>query len=123
MAVAVALLAGCDGLVEADRVSLDQARSDVEARRAVLIDLREPAEQASGVVAGAVLVPTSQLRRRLAEIPTDAQRPVYLVCAAESRSRSVLKALRERGYAHVRYVDGGMQGWARRGWPMVRPGT
>lgn len=123
LAAGAALLVGCDGLSEGDRVSLEQARADVEAGRAVLVDLREPSEQAAGVVAGAVLLPTSQLRRRLAEIPVDASRPVYLICAAQSRSKSVLKALRERGYAHARYVQGGMQGWARRGWPLVRPGS
>jgi len=122
LALTAFALSGCSGLSEDDRVSLDQARADVEAGRALLVDLREPAEQASGVVPGALLLPSSQLRRRLGEIPVDAQRPVYLICATQSRSRSVLKALRERGYAHVRYVHGGMRGWAGRGWPRVRPG-
>ena len=102
-------------------VSLDSARAEFEAGRAVLIDIREPDEHATGVAAGATLLPMSQIGRRLAEIPTDARKPVLLICNTQNRSGRTLRALRERGYAHVRYVDGGMSEWARRGWPMVRP--
>lgn len=103
-------------------VSLHSARAEFEAGRAVLIDIREPDEHATGVAAGATLLPMSQIGRRLAEIPTDASRPVLLICNTQNRSSRTLRALRERGYAHVHYVDGGMSEWARRGWPMVKPG-
>jgi len=73
------------------------------------------------VAAGARLLPMRQLGARLAEIPTDATQPVLLICNTQNRSRATLAALRERGYAHVRYVEGGMSEWARRGWPMVAP--
>ncbi|MFN9451827.1 MAG: rhodanese-like domain-containing protein [Rubrivivax sp.] len=89
--------------------------------QALLIDIREPQEHATGVAQGARLLPMSQLVRRLAEIPLEADTPVLLICNTQNRSRSTLKALRERGYAHVRYVNGGMSEWARRGWPMVKP--
>jgi len=46
---------------------------------------------------------------------------VLLICNTQNRSSSTLSALRERGYAHVRYVQGGMSEWNRRGWPVVRP--
>ena len=52
---------------------------------------------------------------------TDPARPVLLICNTQNRSSAVLRALRERGYGHVRYVVGGMSEWARRGWPMVAP--
>ena len=58
---------------------------------------------------------------RLAEIPTDPAQPVLLICNTQNRSRATLKALRERGYTNVRFVDGGMSEWARRGWPMTKP--
>ena len=74
------------------------------------------------MAAGAKLLPMSQLRQRLAEIPTDPARPVLLICNTQNRSSATLKALRQQGYAHVRYVDGGMAEWVRRGWPLVAPG-
>ncbi len=102
-------------------VSLDEARAAHEAGRALLIDIREPHEHATGVAAGAVLLPMSQLARRIAEIPTSPDQPVLLICNTQNRSSRTLKALRERGYGHVRFVEAGMSEWARRGWPMVKP--
>jgi rhodanese-related sulfurtransferase len=123
LACVVAAMAGCsDVLANAESVSLEQARAEHEAGRAVLIDIREPEEHATGVAAGALLLPMRQLSRRLAEIPTDPSQPVLLICNTQNRSRATLRALRERGYAHVRFVHGGMAEWARRGWPMVKPG-
>jgi rhodanese-related sulfurtransferase len=110
------------GAQAADAVSLQAAREAHEAGQALLIDIREPQEHARGVAAGAKLLPMSQLRQRLAEIPTDPARPVLLICNTQNRSSATLKALRQQGYGHVRYVDGGMAEWVRRGWPVVVPG-
>jgi rhodanese-related sulfurtransferase len=118
---ALALGASARAAPDADAVTLETARAEHEAGRAVLIDIREPEEHATGVARGARLLPMRQLGARLAEIPTDPQRPVYLICNTQNRSRATLQALRQRGYGHVRYVTGGMSEWARRGWPMVAP--
>ncbi len=116
--------AGCSRAgSEADAVSVAFARAEHEAGRALLIDIREANEHATGVAAGAQLLPMRQLAARVGEIPTDPSRPVLLICHTQNRSSATLRALRERGYAHVRYVDGGMREWARRGWPMVKPGS
>ncbi len=65
-----------------------------------------------------------QLSQRIHEIPTRPDQPVLLICNTQNRSKATLRALREQGYSHVRYVDGGMSEWARRGWPMVKhPGA
>ena len=102
-------------------VSLDAARAEHEAGRAMLIDIREPAEHATGVVANAKLLPMRQIGARIVELPADPNLPVLLICNTQNRSRATAVALRERGYTQVRFVDGGMSEWARRGWPMVKP--
>lgn len=104
-----------------DSVTLDFARAEHEAGRVILIDIREPDEHAMGVAKGAQLLPMRQLGARLAEIPTATDKPVLLICNTQNRSSATLSALRERGYAHVRYVQGGMSEWMRRGWPVVKP--
>jgi rhodanese-related sulfurtransferase len=108
-----------------DVVSLEEARRLHEAGQAVLIDIREPQEHATGVAAGAKLLPMSQLGKRLSEIPTDSAKPVLLICNTQNRSSNTLRALRAQisaeKYAHVRYVHGGMSDWAKRGWPIVQP--
>lgn len=116
-------LAACSQAgVDGDSVTLEAARAELDAGRAVLIDIREPAEHATGVAQGAQLLPMRQLGTRLAEIPTAPDKPVLLICNTQNRSSSTLGALRERGYKHVRYVQGGMSEWTRRGWPLVKPG-
>lgn len=102
-------------------VTLDEARRLAESGAAVLIDIREPEEHARGVAATARLLPMSELSQRRAEIPTDPSKPVLLICNTQNRSRRTLDALRQAGYGHVRYVEGGMSEWVRRGWPVVSP--
>jgi rhodanese-related sulfurtransferase len=118
------VLAGCGASHSPENaVSLEQARTDLEAGRVVMFDIREPQEHATGVAPGAKLLPMSQIGRRLAEIPTDPNQPVLLICNTQNRSSATLDALREQGgYRHVRYVIGGMSEWAGRGWPLVKPG-
>jgi rhodanese-related sulfurtransferase len=108
-------------------IGLDDARRLYESGAAVLIDIREPQEHATGVAAGALLIPMSQLGKRIAEIPLKQDKPVLLICNTQNRSANTLRALRqqlgEQRYAHVRYVHGGMSEWAKRGWPMVQPAS
>ena len=102
-------------------VSLEQARADHEAGRVLMIDIREPHEHATGVAQGVFLLPMSQVAQRVAEIPKQADQPVFLICNNQNRSRALTEALREQGFTNIRYVNGGMSEWARRGWPMVKP--
>jgi rhodanese-related sulfurtransferase len=118
---AIALASCGSASADLDAVNLDFARAEFEGGRAVLIDIREPGEHATGVAAGAKLLPMRQIGARLSEIPTDPSKPVLLICNTQNRSSATLRALREKGYPHVKYVQGGMSEWARRGWPMVKP--
>lgn len=114
-------LIACSDGADLPAVSLEQARADHEAKRIVLIDIREPKEHATGVAAGAKLLPMSQLGQRLGEIVPSADKPVYLICNTQNRSQALIAGLLEKGYKHVHYVHGGMSGWASKGWPMVPP--
>jgi rhodanese-related sulfurtransferase len=118
--LAIATMLPTASSAQAPAVTLEQARAEHEGARALLVDIREPEEHATGVVAGAQLLPMRQLGRRLAELPRD--RPVLLICNTQNRSRATYDALRERGYTNLRYVSGGMSEWGRRGWPLVPPG-
>ena len=102
-------------------VSLEQARAEHASGKVLMIDIREPQEHATGVAQGVVLLPMIQVAHRLAEIPKQADQPVLLICNTQNRSRAVTQALQEQGFSNIRYVDGGMSEWARRGWPMIKP--
>jgi rhodanese-related sulfurtransferase len=116
-------LPGCSQPAATDVVTLDEARALHAAGQALLVDIREVDEHATGVAEGALLLPMSQLARRLAELPRDPARPLLLICRTQNRSSRTLRAVREAGFPQARYVHGGMSEWARRGWPMVRPAT
>ena len=118
---AFGLAASAHAQVSNEFVSLDFARKEFEAGKAILIDIREPEEHATGVAKGAKLLPMRQLGARLNEIPKDPSQPVLLICNTQNRSSATLRALRERGFTHLKYVQGGMSEWTRRGWPVVKP--
>ena len=105
------------------QVSLDEGRALLESGGALLVDIREPSEHAHGVAPGMLLLPMSQLSARINELPRDPAQPLLLICNTQNRSARVAEQLHAAGLTHVRFVDGGMSGWARRGWPMVRPGA
>jgi rhodanese-related sulfurtransferase len=105
----------------AQAVPLEQARTELEAGRVVLIDVRETAEQAAGVVPGARLLPMSQITGHAAEVLADKNAPLLLICQTQNRSKNLAQTLKEQGYTQVRYVTGGMREWTQRGLPMVKP--
>lgn len=115
------VLQACSPEFVLPNVSLDQARSEHQAGKVLMIDIREPQEHATGVAQGVVLMPMGQVAQRMAEIPRQADQPVLLICNTQNRSRAVTEALKEQGFTNVRYVNGGMSEWAKRGWPMVKP--
>lgn len=115
------LLPACSPEAALPNVSLEQARAEHESGKVLMIDIREPQEHATGVAQSVVLIPMSQVAQRVAEIPKQADQPVLLICNTQNRSRAVTEALQEQGFTNIRFVDGGMSEWARRGWPMVKP--
>jgi rhodanese-related sulfurtransferase len=115
------LLQACSPEVALPHVGLEQARAEHESGKVLMIDIREPQEHATGVAQGVVLLPMSQVAQRVAEIPKQADQPVLLICNTQNRSRTVTEALQQQGFTNIRYVDGGMSEWAKRGWPMVKP--
>jgi hypothetical protein len=64
----VALLPSAAGAQSTDVVSLDEAKQLWDTKQAILIDIREPQEHATGVAQGALLIPMSQLSHRLQDL-------------------------------------------------------
>ncbi len=105
----------------APSVSLDVARNALQSASAIVIDIREPSEHATGVAQGARLLPMSQLSKRISEVPKADDQPVLLICNTQNRSAKVAEQLRAAGYTNISYVNGGMSQWAKQQWPMVKP--
>lgn len=87
----------------------------------ILIDVREPAEQAAGSLEGARPIPLGTLPEAAAGWPRE--NPVVLVCRTGNRARRGAQTLREMGFADVRVLDGGMEACRRlesNGWTIER---
>lgn len=104
-------------------IPLDDAKAALQAGSAVLIDLREPAEWASGVAKGAALLPGSDLRGGRGQwgpfLETNRDRRLLLYCASGARSVLAAKKLRAEGFDAVN--AGSLRDWDRAGWPVCSP--
>ena len=78
--------------------------------KAVLIDVREPAEFATGHAAGARNVPLAGLESSKS-LPSNKALPIVVVCATGARSSRAVAQLRKAGYAQVRSLAGGTAAW------------
>lgn len=74
--------------------------------RVTILDVRTPAEYAAFHVPGAMLIPYTELRQRLDEVPRD--RPVYTYCRSGFRSYIAYEVLKQRGWTDVAFLSGGM---------------
>ena len=84
-----------------------------------LIDVRENDEYLGGHVAGAKLIPMSEMMARADEVPTEGE--VYVICQVGGRSLKVTEFLRGRG-VDAYSVAGGTKAWYESGRPVV-PGS
>jgi molybdopterin/thiamine biosynthesis adenylyltransferase/rhodanese-related sulfurtransferase len=86
-------------------------------RGATLVDVREPAELATGVAAGAIAIAPCDVERLLPEVARrDA--PVLVICASGVRSCAAASRIAALGFEDVRSVSGGFARWRREGLPV-----
>jgi rhodanese-related sulfurtransferase len=93
----------------------DEAHASLQAREAVVLDVREAHEWKAGRIAGAKNVPLSRLRTRAGELRTD--RRYIAVCRSGARSARASAQLRKAGFDVVN-LKGGMLAWERAGLPL-----
>jgi NADPH-dependent 2,4-dienoyl-CoA reductase/sulfur reductase-like enzyme/rhodanese-related sulfurtransferase len=82
----------------------------LKAEGAYLLDVRSPEEFAEGHIDGAVNIPHTALRERLAEVPTD--RFILVNCAVGIRGYLAERVLRQNGYDTVANLAGGYRTYA-----------
>lgn len=70
-----------------------------------LLDVRTPEENAQGSIPGAVNIPNTEIRDRLAEIPRD--KPVVIYCGVGLRGYLAERILRQSGFTDVANLSGG----------------
>ncbi|WP_327347460.1 rhodanese-like domain-containing protein [Streptomyces europaeiscabiei] len=100
-------------------LATDQARTRLH--ELTVIDVRTPAEYASGHLPGALNIPLDRIRRALPEMRHASERgDVLVVCASGARSENACKLLAEQGIATATLV-GGTGAWAAEGHDLHTP--
>jgi len=74
-------------------------------------------EEEQSKVEGSQLIPISQLRERLDEVPKD--KPVMTLCRSGKRSVLAFDVLRKAGWDRVANISGGLLRWQQEGLPLV----
>lgn len=94
------------GIWEIQPAALEECAAAVS-----IIDVREPAEfnDTLGHIAGARLIPLSQLSSRLAELPHN--QPIVTVCRSGARSAQASVLLQKAGFSEVANLAGGLLRW------------
>lgn len=100
-----------------DTISRDELRERMRGGDVVVLDVRPEAEFRNGHITGAISIPASQLKARLAEIPADADvvaycRGPYCVMAPDA-----VRYLTRNGRRAIQ-LDGGFPEWAEEGKPV-----
>ncbi len=107
------------------RIGAVEAAHLVREGRAVLVDVREPAEWESGVASPARLLPLSDLtggRRRWAPfLKRVGEREIILYCHSGSRCGLVGRILEREGFKAASI--GSLRAWAGADLPVTRPET
>jgi rhodanese-related sulfurtransferase len=85
-----------------------------------VVDVRTQGEYNNGHLTGAVLIDyyKDDFKAKLSKL--DKNKPVFVYCAAGSRSGSASDLLAELGFKQIYDLKGGMNAWARAGKPITK---
>lgn len=109
-----------------ENLTPEQVQAEL-ANGALLVDVRETAERAGGVIPGAIHASRGMLEfyadpASPLHLPQlDPGRRVILHCASGGRSALSAMTLRQLGYANVAHLDGGFKAWVAAGKPVAKP--
>ncbi|WP_437184100.1 rhodanese-like domain-containing protein [Variovorax paradoxus] len=92
----------------------------INRERAVLVDVREPEEFATGHMIGAKNVPLNQLDEKLASTVKNKNVPLLLVCATGARAQRAVTMAKKLGYEQAQAVAGGLKAWKEANLPVEK---
>lgn len=90
----------------------------------LVIDVREPAEFATGHIPGAVNIPRGLLEFEVdRHVPAGSGRHcrIAIYCRSGARAALAAQSLHRLGFTYVRSIAGGIMGWTGAGQPVVAP--
>ncbi|SCK45566.1 Rhodanese-related sulfurtransferase [Variovorax sp. HW608] len=92
----------------------------INRERAVVVDVREPEEFATGHVTGAKNVPLSELEQKLPSAVKNKSLPLLLICATGARAQRAVATAKKLGYEQAQAVSGGLKSWKEANLPVEK---
>lgn len=86
----------------------------------LVIDVRDPAEFASGHLQGARNIPLASLAQRLEEIKKYKQKPVLVYCQRGRRSAEACKQLQAAEFSQLFQLEQGLDAWLKSNLPVLK---
>jgi len=93
--------------------NVEDLKSLMADRQALLVDVREPSEYQLGHIPSAINIPLRTISRNLSKIPSD--RPVILYCSTGYRSSMGVMTLHLLNYDNVKGFPPSLAGWEKAG--------
>jgi len=87
---------------------------------AIVVDVREANEVASGMIRGAIHIPLAQLKERISELEKYKDKPIVMACRSGNRSSHALGILRKNGFSDLYNLKGGVMAWKHASLPLTR---
>jgi rhodanese-related sulfurtransferase len=103
-----------------NEIGVNDAVSLMNRRDALVIDVRSPAEYASGHIPNARHIPLPELKDRLKEIEKYRTKPVLVTCQTGTRSTTACNLLRQAGFAEAVKLRDGVNGWQQANMPVQK---
>ena len=95
-----------------------QEAAERRGKGAFILDVREQNEWKMAHIPKSVLIPLSQLKNRVNELPKD--QDIVVVCQSGGRSRIALDFIRMKGFLKSSSMQGGIQLWQQAGYPLEK---
>jgi rhodanese-related sulfurtransferase len=104
----------------AGQLSANGAVQLINRDKAVVIDVSETEEFATGHVAGAKNLPLNQLEEKLPATVKNKALPLILVCPTGARANRAVAMAKKLGYEQAQCLAGGLKSWKEANLPLEK---
>jgi len=105
---------------QAGNLSANGAVQLINRERAVVLDVRESDEFATGHIGGAKNLAVGDVEARLADTVKNKGVPLILVCATGARANRALAMAKKLGYEQAQVLAGGLKSWKEANLPIEK---
>lgn len=108
------------GAASAGALSANDAVQLINRQKAVVIDVSEAEEFATGHIGGAKNLPLGQLEEKLPGAVKNKTLPLVLVCPSGARAKRAVAIAKKLGYEQAESLGGGLKSWKEANLPLEK---